>query len=85
MLRRSPPGKLLPGAHRVGVAKYKPHPYVIYVVVFKVDREFRVISALYKVRFPVPKPLVLCKDQSVIRTQFYVMDHVKVASINHTH
>jgi len=42
-----------------------------------VDREFRVISALYKENFPVAKPLVLCEDDSVIGTMFYVMDCVE--------
>jgi aminoglycoside phosphotransferase (APT) family kinase protein len=42
-----------------------------------VDREFRVISALHKVNFPVAKPLVLCTDESIIGTMFYVMDCVE--------
>src|SRR5438477_12355489 len=31
-----------------------------------VDREFRVISALYKAGFPVARPYALCSDDSVI-------------------
>ncbi|HEX2566384.1 MAG TPA: phosphotransferase family protein [Burkholderiales bacterium] len=58
VLRRKPPGKLLPSAHAV-------------------DREFRVIQALHKVGFPVARPLVLCEDESVIGTAFYVMDCVE--------
>jgi aminoglycoside phosphotransferase (APT) family kinase protein len=42
-----------------------------------VDREFRVIEALSKVQFPVAKPHVLCEDDSVIGTAFYVMDYVE--------
>jgi len=57
VLRRKPPGKLLPSAHAV-------------------DREYRVISALHKVDFPVARPHVLCEDESVIGTAFYVMDYV---------
>lgn len=57
VLRRKPPGKLLPSAHAV-------------------DREFRVISALYKTGFPVARSYVLCEDESVIGTMFYVMDCV---------
>ncbi|MEM9173554.1 MAG: phosphotransferase, partial [Pseudomonadota bacterium] len=41
-----------------------------------VDREFRVISALYEADFPVARPYVLCEDDSVIGTMFYVMDCV---------
>jgi aminoglycoside phosphotransferase (APT) family kinase protein len=57
VLRRKPPGKLLPSAHAV-------------------DREYRVIKALHPTGFPVAKPHVLCEDESVIGTAFYVMDFV---------
>jgi aminoglycoside phosphotransferase (APT) family kinase protein len=55
VLRRKPPGKLLPSAHAV-------------------DREFRVISALYAQDFPVPAPQLYCDDADVVGTPFYVMD-----------
>ena len=42
-----------------------------------VDREFRVISALYANDFPVPRPLVLCEDAEVIGTTFFVMEYVE--------
>lgn len=42
-----------------------------------VDREFRVISALYSSGFPVPRPYVLCEDEDVIGTAFYVMECVE--------
>src|SRR6185436_1591933 len=58
VLRRKPPGKLLPSAHAV-------------------DREYRVIKALFEKQFPVAKPLVLCEDEAVIGTAFYVMDFVE--------
>ena len=57
VLRRKPPGKLLPSAHAV-------------------DREYRVITALGKTGFPVPRTFALCEDDSVIGTAFYVMDCV---------
>ena len=57
VLRRQPPGKLLPSAHAV-------------------DREYRVISALYAAGFPVAKPYCLCRDTSVVGTMFYIMDKV---------
>jgi aminoglycoside phosphotransferase (APT) family kinase protein len=41
-----------------------------------VDREFRVISALYAADFPVPRPYVLCKDEAVVGTIFYIMEFV---------
>lgn len=42
-----------------------------------VDREYRVISALSKTDMPVPRTYVLCEDDSVIGTAFYVMEHVE--------
>jgi aminoglycoside phosphotransferase (APT) family kinase protein len=39
-----------------------------------VDREFKVIKALHSVGFPVAKPYVLCEDDAVIGTAFYLMD-----------
>jgi aminoglycoside phosphotransferase (APT) family kinase protein len=41
-----------------------------------VDREFKVIQALHSVGFPVARPYVLCEDDAVIGTAFYVMDCV---------
>src|SRR5690242_8643109 len=58
VLRRKPPGKLLPSAHAV-------------------DREHRVISALYRQGFPVAEPLLYCADESIVGTAFYVMGFVE--------
>ena len=58
VLRRKPPGKLLPSAHAV-------------------DREYKVITALYPTGFPVARSYGLCTDDSVIGTMFYVMDMVE--------
>jgi aminoglycoside phosphotransferase (APT) family kinase protein len=41
-----------------------------------VDREYRVTRALFEAGFPAPEPLVLCEDEDVIGTMFYVMRHV---------
>ncbi|MEO1197883.1 MAG: phosphotransferase family protein [Pseudomonadota bacterium] len=57
VLRRKPPGKLLPSAHAV-------------------DREYRVLKALGDAGFPVPHVHVLCEDDNIIGSMFYVMDHV---------
>jgi aminoglycoside phosphotransferase (APT) family kinase protein len=54
VLRRKPPGKLLPSAHAV-------------------DREHRIISALYAQNFPVAAPVLYCADESVVGTAFFVM------------
>ena len=55
VLRRKPPGKLLPSAHAV-------------------DREYKVITALYETDVPVPKTYGLCEDDEVAGTAFFVMD-----------
>lgn len=57
VLRKKPPGKLLPSAHAV-------------------DREYRVMKALYDTDVPVPRMVVLCEDDSVIGQMFYVMECV---------
>ena len=57
VLRRKPPGNLLPSAHAV-------------------DREYRVITALARAGIPVAVSRVLCMDESVIGTAFYIMNFV---------
>ena len=42
-----------------------------------VDREYKVIKALHSVGFPVARPYVLCEDDAVIGTAFYLMDCVE--------
>src|SRR5690349_15738797 len=55
VLRRKPPGKLLPSAHAV-------------------DREYRVLAALAShTDVPVPRPYLLCENEAVTGTIFYVM------------
>jgi aminoglycoside phosphotransferase (APT) family kinase protein len=39
-----------------------------------VDREYRLLSALHPLGFPVPRPLALCSDPTVIGAIFYVME-----------
>lgn len=58
VLRRKPPGELLPSAHAV-------------------DREYRVLSALANTDVPVPRTWVLCEDESVIGSMFYVMEYLE--------
>ncbi len=57
VLRKQPPGELLPSAHQV-------------------DREYRVMDALYETDVPVPKMYTLCEDANVIGTKFYIMEMV---------
>lgn len=39
-----------------------------------IDREYRLLSALYPTGFPVPEPLAICLDDKVIGSIFYVME-----------
>ncbi|GAA1156147.1 phosphotransferase family protein [Streptomyces hebeiensis] len=39
-------------------------------------REYRVIKALHPTAVPVPEPLLLCEDESVLGAPFYVMERV---------
>jgi aminoglycoside phosphotransferase (APT) family kinase protein len=39
-----------------------------------VDREYRLLQAIYPLDFPVPRPLALCDDPQVIGAIFYVME-----------
>ena len=58
VLRKKPPGKLLPSAHAV-------------------DREYRILKALEGTDVPVPKTYLLCEDEAMIGTAFYIMERVK--------
>jgi aminoglycoside phosphotransferase (APT) family kinase protein len=42
-----------------------------------VDREYKLLSALHPLGFPVPKPLALCSDDKIIGAIFYVMELVR--------
>jgi aminoglycoside phosphotransferase (APT) family kinase protein len=42
-----------------------------------VDREFRVISALRDTDVPVPRTYLLCEDESVIGSMFYIMEYME--------
>ncbi len=39
-----------------------------------IEREYRLLSALHPVAYPVPRPLALCEDAAVIGAPFYVME-----------
>ena len=42
-----------------------------------VEREYRVLSALFRTPVPTPRTYLLCEDETVIGTAFYVMEFVK--------
>ncbi len=55
------------------VLRRKPHGPLL-ASAHAVDREYRVISALAETNVPVPRALLLCSDDSVIGSMFYVME-----------
>jgi aminoglycoside phosphotransferase (APT) family kinase protein len=73
---QSNPTYLIESAHAKYVLRRKP-PGVLLASAHAVDREFRVLSALFGSDVPVPRPLHLCMDQSVIGSAFYLMQFVE--------
>lgn len=73
---QSNPTYLLEAASGKYVMRRKP-PGKLLKSAHAVDREYQVISALYDAGFPVPKPYVLCEDEDVVGTVFFVMAYVE--------
>lgn len=73
---QSNPTYLLESASDRYVMRRKP-PGKLLKSAHAVDREYRVISALYGADFPVPRPYALCEEDEVIGTMFYIMEYVE--------
>ena len=73
---QSNPTYLLRAASGHYVLRRKP-PGRLLKSAHAVDREFRVISALHATGFPVPRPYLLCEDDKVIGTSFFIMEFVE--------
>ena len=72
---QSNPTYLLTTPEKKYVLRRKP-PGKLLKGAHAVDREFKVISALYPTPLPVAEPLHLCDDNEVIGSMFYVMQHM---------
>ncbi len=72
---QSNPTYLLESASGKYVMRRKP-PGKLLKSAHAVDREYRVISALYAADFPVPRPYVLCEDEEIVGTMFFIMEFV---------
>ena len=72
---QSNPTFLLKTPARNYVLRRKP-PGVLLKSAHAVDREYRVQKALYGSDVPVAKMYLLCEDDDVIGSAFYIMDHV---------
>ncbi|KAF7304649.1 APH domain-containing protein [Mycena kentingensis (nom. inval.)] len=68
------------------VLRKKPAGELISKTAHQVEREYKMLAALHKhntnpstppdQRVPVPEPIILCEDNSIIGTAFYVMEFV---------
>lgn len=57
------------------VLRKKPPPPIL-PSAHAIEREFRILSALHRVGFPVPQPIDFCHDESILGTPFYMMEFV---------
>jgi aminoglycoside phosphotransferase (APT) family kinase protein len=72
----NPTFKLTAGGQRY-VLRTKPGPAAkLLPSAHAIDREFRVMAALHKAGFPVPRQYALCIDESVIGRAFFLMECV---------
>ncbi|MGB5863191.1 MAG: phosphotransferase family protein [Sulfitobacter sp.] len=76
----NPTFKLETPAHTY-VLRRKP-PGVLLKSAHAVDREFRVQKALESSDVPVSRMHLLCEDDSIIGSMFYIMDHVEGRNFN---
>ncbi|SEQ83646.1 Predicted kinase, aminoglycoside phosphotransferase (APT) family [Streptomyces sp. yr375] len=63
-----------------GVAKWvvrRPPLGHVLATAHDMRREHRVISALHPTSVPVPRPVLLCEDEEVLGSPFYVMEFVE--------
>ena len=61
---------------RLFVLRKKP-PGKLLASAHQVDREYRIMDALAATDVPVPRMRLLCNDDSIIGTGFYVMDYLE--------
>ncbi|KAG0708611.1 kinase-like domain-containing protein [Suillus ampliporus] len=69
------------------VLRKKPAGQLLSSTAHQIEREYRILSALYQFNIspttkpdqivPVPQPFVLCEDNSVIGTPFYIMEYLE--------
>jgi aminoglycoside phosphotransferase (APT) family kinase protein len=60
---------------RAYVLRKKP-PGQLLASAHAVDREYKVMKALQHTQVPVPHVYLLCEDESIVGTMFYVMEYV---------
>ena len=75
------------------VLRKKPAGRLLSSTAHQVEREFRMLNALHKHNanptttpdqiVPVPTPFVLCEDNSIIGTPFYIMEYLEGRIFTH--
>lgn len=73
---QSNPTFLLSAGGKRYVMRKKP-PGQLLKSAHQVDREYRIMKALSQTDVPVPRMHVLCEDESVVGTAFYLMDFLE--------
>lgn len=71
---QSNPTYLIEAASGRSVLRRKP-PGPLLASAHAIDREYRVLQALHGGAVPVARPLLLCTDDAVIGSWFYLMEH----------
>ncbi|KAJ5670862.1 uncharacterized protein N7477_006225 [Penicillium maclennaniae] len=56
------------------VLRKKPPGTLVSKTAHNVGREFKILQALEKTEVPVPKVYIMCEDETVIGTPFYIME-----------
>ncbi len=72
---QSNPTFLLSSSDKKLVLRKKP-PGELLKSAHAIEREYRVITALWNTGIPVPKTRLLCEDETVIGTTFFIMEYV---------
>jgi aminoglycoside phosphotransferase (APT) family kinase protein len=65
----------------------KPAGILLSKTAHAVEREYRILTALHahnqlpstsvSARIPIPRPLILCEDSTIIGTAFYIMEFLE--------
>lgn len=72
------------GSSKRFVLRKKPAGQLLSSNAHQIEREFTILSALHKhninpstsadTKVPIPEPIALCEDSSIIGTPFYIME-----------
>jgi aminoglycoside phosphotransferase (APT) family kinase protein len=67
------------------VMRKKPPGKLLSRTAHQVDREFRIIHALENTDVPVPRAILLCGDDSIVGTAFYIMEFLDGRMVTEAH